>query len=281
MLKINLLAIGTAALGFTAAANAQDANTSPTPFSGLYVGASGGYDIQPNDTNARLQFDRNGSRAFADTVTTAAGADAFSPGFCNGRALGPTRDPASGCESDRDRGSFYGRVGYNRQYGHVVLGVMGEFGKTEIKDYTSGFSTTPASYTFERAVNWEGTAQARAGLAFGDAMFYATGGVGYADIRHRFATTNTANAFAGNGNSKKAGYVVGGGVEKFITKRVTLGVEYSYHNYKDGNYNVLVTQGSAPATNPFVLAPYSSTTIRRSDNNFNWSSLRATVGFHF
>ena len=275
-----LATIGAVAIAAATGANAQDAATS-TPFAGVYIGGSGGYDIQPNDTGAGLQFDRTGAGTFGDTVRTAAGADAFSPGFCNGAAIGPTRDPATGCASDRDRASFYGRAGFNVQRGHVVVGLMGEFGKSLIKDYTSGFSTTPASYTFERSLRWEGSAQARAGLAFDDTMFYATGGVGYADIRHRFSTTNTANAFAETANSRKAGYIVGGGIEHFFTKHVTLGVEYTYHDYKDKSDRVLVTQGTAAATNPFVLAPNTSTTIRRSDPRFNWSSLRATIGFHF
>lgn len=279
MNKYLVVTIGAASLGLAPAAFAADA-TSPTPFSGLYVGASGGYDIQSNDHGSILQFDRTGAGRFNDPVLTAGGADAFSPGFCNGRAQGAIFG-SPGCEGDRNRGSYYGRVGFNKQRGHLVLGVVGEFGKTDIKDYTSAYSITPASYTFERGINYEGTAALRGGLAFGTTMFYGVGGVGYADIRHRFYTTNTANAFADNGNSRKVGFIAGVGLEKFLTRHVTFGVEYSYHDYKDKNYKVLVTQGSAPATNPFVLAPNASTIIRRSDDNFRWNSLRATVGYHF
>ena len=39
---------------------------------------------------------------------------------------------------------------------------------------------------------------------------------------------------------------------------------------------------SAPATNPFVLAPNTAgTDIRRSDDKFRWHSLRATAAFRF
>lgn len=278
------------AMGLAPNAFAQDTMMSDDaqPFSGLYVAASGGYDVQGNDIGSRIQFDRNGDGTFGDGITdqvsTATGADAFSPGFCNGRALGTT--PGARCENDRNRASYYGRVGFDIQRGHFVFGALGEFGKTEIKDYVSGFSTTPAFYTMERAVNWEASARLRAGLAFGEGrnagMFYATGGAGYADVKHRFYTSNTANAFSDNGNDKKWGYIVGGGVEKFITRKISIGAEYTYHDYKDGDYRVQVTRGTAPATNPFVLAPNTAgTTIRRADDNFRWHSLRGTVGFHF
>lgn len=277
-------------LGTASSAFAQDSTTgdNPQPFSGFYVGASGGYDFQGNDLGSRIQFDRNGDGKFGDgatdQVTTATGADAFSPGFCNGKALGPT--PATGCENDRNRGSYYGRVGFDVQRGKIVVGALGEFGKTNIKDYVSGFSTTPAFYTMERNVRWEASARIRAGAAFGEGrnagLFYATGGAGYANVGHRFFTSNTANAFSDNGDRKKWGFIVGGGVEKFLTDRISFGMEYTYHDYKDGDYRVYVTRGTAAATNPFVLTPYTSgTTIRRADDNFRWHSVRATLGFHF
>lgn len=287
MIKLlSTTAVAMLTLGLAPNAFAQDGmvGEDAQPFSGLYVAASGGYDIQSNDRGSRLQFDRNGDGTFADQVSTAAGADAFSPGFCNGRALAST--PGAGCANDRDRASYYGRVGFDIQRGNFVFGALGEFGKTEIKDYVTGFSTTPAFYTMERSVKWEASVRARAGVAFGEGanagMFYATGGAGYANVEHRFTTSNGANAFADNGNDKKWGYIVGGGVEKFITRNISVGAEYTYHDYKDGDYRVAVTRGNAPATNPFVLAPNTAgTTIRRSDDSFRWHSLRGTVGFHF
>ena len=76
-----------AAAGLLAAtpALAQDGDA-PTGFNGLYVGAAGGYDVQSSD-GGRILFDRNLDGRFGDTVLTPAGADAFSPGFCNGRAV--------------------------------------------------------------------------------------------------------------------------------------------------------------------------------------------------
>ncbi len=111
------------------------------PFSGAYIGGSFGYDVQPNDVGSRFLFDRNLDGRFGDVVTTAAGANAFSPGFCNGRArsvLSP-QNAATGCDNDKDGIAYYGRVGLDHQAGNIVYGVVGEFGKSEITDSVSAF----------------------------------------------------------------------------------------------------------------------------------------------
>lgn len=275
---LSLLA-GAAAIALPTAAVAQDAPEKP--FDGLYIGASGGYDVQPNDRGSQVSFDRNLDGTFGDTVSTSTGANAFSPGFCGGRANGSGAVDTS-CSRDRDGWSYYGRVGYDRQYGPIVLGIVGEFGRTEITDSVSAFSTTPASYTLTRSIDWEASGRGRVGFAADHTLFYGTGGVGYARVKNRFTTTNTANAFSGNGNDNRLGFVVGGGIEQKISKHISFGLEYSFHSYDDGDYRVRATQGTAAATNPFVLAPNTTgTDFARTDDNFRWHSLRATLGFRF
>lgn len=278
--KINLaLLVGAAAIVLPTAAMAQDG--AEKPFDGFYIGASGGYDVQPNDVGSQISFDRNLDGTFGDTVLTSGGANAFSPGFCNGRANGSGAVDRS-CANDRDGWSYYGRVGYDRQMGPLVIGLVGEFGKTEITDSVSAFSTTPASYTFTRSIDWEASGRGRVGLAARSTLFYGTGGVGYARVKNRFTTTNTANAFTDNGNANRVGFIVGGGIEQKISRHLSFGLEYSYHSYGDDGYRVRATQGTAAATNPFVLPPNTAgTDFRRTDDNFRWHSLRATLGFRF
>lgn len=283
------LPLAVALAAFAAPAIAQDADAVPPaatdaplpppaedrPFSGLYVGAAGGYDVQPNDVGERINFNRAG----ANVITNAAGADAFSPGFCNGRARGATNEP--GCTNDRDDWAYYGRVGFDVQGGAFVFGGVAEFGKTEITDSVTAFSTTPASYTLTRAIDWELGLRGRAGFAARKTLFYGTGGAGYARIKNRFATTNTANAFAVSGARQRWGYQVGGGIEQKIGRHFSIGLEYLYHNYDNTGGSVTVTQGTAPATNPFVLNGAANTVFTRSDDTFEWHSLRATLGFRF
>jgi outer membrane immunogenic protein len=278
-MRTTLLLGALAAVTFATAAQAQDAGD-PAPFSGIYVGAAGGYDVQPNDTGSTILFDRGSNGSFGDTVI-ANGGNAFAPGFCNGRARAATPLPAS-CANDKDGWSYYGRIGMDSQAGNIVIGALGEFGKTEITDSVSGFSTTPANYVMTREVKWEASIRGRVGYAPGTTLFYGTFGPGYANIDRSFTSTNTANAFAQSGKRKQFGIVGGGGVEQKLGEHFSIGMEYTYHQYNDDGARVRVTQGTAPATNPFVaVAGGTSTDFRRSDEKFRWHSLRATAAFRF
>jgi outer membrane immunogenic protein len=262
---------------------AQEETAEDAPFSGLYIGAVGSYDMQPNDVGSGLQFDRNLDGTFGDTVTTATGANAFSTGFCNGAAQ-TQLSPANGgpCRNDDDGFGYAGRVGFDVQRGNIVVGALAEFGDTEITDAVTGFSTTPASYVLYRNIDWEGSIRGRAGFAANTTLFYGTFGAGYAKINRRFASTNTGNAYELSGEDKQFGILGGGGIEQKIGRNFSIGLEYMYHQYNDDETRVRVTRGTQPATNPFVLAPNTTgTDIRRSDPKFRWSSIRATAGFRF
>ena len=98
-MKLTTLA-GLAVAGVFAVPAAAQETTADRPFSGVYIGAAGGYDVQGNDVGSSILFDRNGDGAFNDSVNTITGANAFSPGFCNGSAR--TGAAASGCRNDDD-----------------------------------------------------------------------------------------------------------------------------------------------------------------------------------
>jgi outer membrane immunogenic protein len=159
---------------------------------------------------------------------------------------------------------------------------VGEFGKSEIRDSVSAFSTTPANYVMTRSIDWEASVRGRAGYAANTTLFYATGGVGYAKINNDFTSTNTANAYSSNGNSREWGVLAGGGIEQKIGRNFSVGLEYMYHRYQDDDYRVRVSRGTQPATNPFVLPPNTiGTDFRRSDRFAQWHSMRATAAFRF
>lgn len=249
-------------------------------FNGLYIQGFGGLSAQNADKRERLKFDTDGDGSYNNSVNTITGANAFSPGFCTGRARGAT--PAAGCRSDRDGPEYGARLGVDRRMGNFVVGALIEGAKSEAKDAASGYSTTPASYAIQREMDWAASARLRAGYTpGGGALFYVTGGGSYARLNHTFTTTNTANAFEERRDKRGVwGWQAGGGTEIMVTDHVSLGLEYLYNRYADNKYNVLVTRGSAAATNPFLLAS-GSTAIKNSDKNFDYHSLRATVGFRF
>ena len=273
---------GAVILGLTASPAFAQETTEDAPFNGLYVGAAGGYDVQPNDAGSSILFDRNLDGRFGDAVTTAAGANAFSSGFCNGATTATTLTGGRGCRKDKDGAAYYGRVGMDTQRGNIVVGVVGEFGKSEITDSVTAFSTTPASYVMTRSVDWEASIRGRAGYAVNTTLFYGTFGAGYAKIDRDFYSTNTGNAYQQSGKRQQFGILGGGGIEQKVTPNISVGMEYMFHQYQDDDFRVRVTRGTQPATNPFVLAPNTTgTDFKRSDEKFRWHSLRATAAFRF
>jgi len=247
-------------------------------FDGIYVGGSFGLGAQSNDRNETIVFDSNRDGFYGDTVQTVSGADAFSPGFCNGAAKSSA--PAAGCRNDKDDIDYYIRAGADKQYGNFVVGFLVDGGRSESRDSVTAFSTTPASYTFSREIDYAIGARGRVGYTPGGVLFYATGGVSYAKIDNSFTTTNGANSFTDNGKTESWGWSAGGGAEAKVTNNVTMGLEYLYTKYTDDDYVVNVGPGTAGATNPFLLAS-GGTDMKRSDPNFDQHSIRLTAALRF
>ena len=126
-------------------------------------------------------------------------------------------------------------------------------------------------------------ARARLGVAPGEgrALFYATGGAGYARIDHSFSTSNGANSFTpDNERDWQFGWQAGGGAEVMLTRNLGLGIEYLYSRFNDDDYVVAVGPGTAPATNPFLLES-GGTDMRLSNDKFDYHALRASVNLRF
>jgi len=257
------------------------AQSTAATFDGPYV--SGAVGLQSVDNGAKgLEFDTNRDGTFGETVTTAQGVNAFGPGFCRGAAIGDRA--AAGCTSDDDDQDYAVRVGFDKRFGAIVGGLLVEGSMSNAVDYETGFSTTPASYTFAREVDKSIAARARLGLSPGDGrgLMYVTGGVAYADIDRAFTTTNTANSFAldDGGDDKVFGYQAGAGAELMLGGGFSLGLEYLYSRFNDDDTFVAVGKGSAPATNPFLLNG-GGTNLRPADSHLDLHSFRVTAGFHF
>lgn len=276
MLKITL-ACGGAALVLPSAAFAQEEERY---FDGPYV--SGVISLESANAKAnRLVFDTDGDGAFDDTVRTSTNADAFAPGFCAGRATAATRS----CSSRSDDAGFAIRAGVDRHLGDgpFVAGILVEGAKPGIEQFASGFSSTPASYTIGREIDWAVTGRARLGVAPGSgrALFYGTGGAGFARIEHSFATTNTANSFTPSGDGDwEFGWQAGGGAEIMLSRNIGVGLEYLYSSFRDDEYEVAVGRGTAGPTNPFLIAN-GGTDLRANTSRLEYHSLRASLNLRF
>lgn len=256
-------------------AHAQDA------FQGPYVAVFGGLS-SPNDRNTdTLVFDTDRDGDYDDDVNTGTGDNAFSPGFCDG----PVDGNAPPCGNDGVDAEYGARLGLDMRPGGgpFLVGGLVEVSRAEFTDGTTGFSTTPASYTVARSMDYALSARARAGLVLDESvLLYGTGGVSWAKIDNAFTTTNSANSFTETGDDKmRWGYQYGGGAEFALTDSFTLGMEYMRSSYKDRAYNVEVGPGTAPATNPFLLDDPTGTDLAPSSNRLRAESLRLVAGLRF
>lgn len=270
----------TVALTLAFPAVAQDDAGGKVDWTGPYVGGSLGYSWGGKTGREQIGFDTNGDGVYDNTVTTAAGANAFSPGFCGGSALG--NSAAQGCRKDKDGTNWSIHAGYDRQFGNIVAGAVVEGGKNYIRDSVTAFSTTPASYTMTRQLGWNGALRARLGYTTDSGiMVYGTGGAVYGKVKNSFTSTNTANRFTVNNASDKSwGWTAGGGIEAKVSQHFSVGALYKYTRFDAGDSTVTVTQGTAPATNPFIITPSGSTDFARR-SRFNNQSVMATASFRF
>lgn len=222
-------------------------------------------------------FDTDLDGTFNDTVQTAAGANAFSPGFCIGSAASAV--PSGGCAVD-DRGVDFGlRGGYDWQSGALVLGAVAELAAPDHIDSISAFSTTPAFYTFTRELKWVSGFRGRAGAGVGSVLIYGTAGAAWAKVDQSFTTSNTVNTFVEDSDDMAWGVQFGGGAE-FKLGRIALGGEYLWTRLMDEDRYTVRSQGPAPATNPFILVNAAGTDLQRADG-LEFGSLRFTAGVRF
>lgn len=263
-----------ATVATSAPALAQDGN-----WTGFYVGGRVGYAWGADDNDETILFDTNLDGNFGDTVLTSGGANAFSTGFCGGSP--DSAIAADGCSKD-DNGIDYGvHAGYDYDFGSIVVGGLVEYGRSDVEDAVTAFSITPANYSFNRKLKGTFGARARIGVDAGRFMPYVTAGVVRAKIKSSFSTSNAVNAFALNDSShNETGYRLGGGVETMFGP-VAIGLLYLYTNVKDKDTRVAVTQGTAGATNPFILVNPNGTDFRRSEDRFKVHALSLTASYRF
>ena len=204
------------ALTVTAGAAAA-AQAGAQTWTGGYLGGSIGTGIPRADADAEetVLFDTNLDGTFSDTVRTAAGADAFSPGFCGGIAVGSL--PSAGCVEDEDGIDFGGRAGYDWQMRGLVLGALVDVSTTDVIDGVSAFSTTPAFYAFSRELNYVGGLRGRLGGGSDRVLVYGTGGAAWGSVDHQFTSSNGVNTFVPAKDEIRSemawGYQAGGGIE--------------------------------------------------------------------
>ena len=115
--------------------------------------------------------------------------------------------------------------GYNLQCGNVVFGI-----ESDINWVDSGDNNKHYDFHHSRSLDWFSTTRGRIGWANDRVMIYATGGIAYGEMEHKWGGYYDTNNFGGSygyKNSSKSdwGWVAGGGVEFLHSDRFTIKAE--------------------------------------------------------
>ena len=195
-------------LGLTKLAWAADLSPPPAPapayydWTGLYIGLNAGYS---SATVSETPSDGSGSGSAA------------MPGGIGGA-----------------------QIGYNYQFGGVVLGFEADFdGSMATKSITAG------SVSGTNQIPWIATLRGRVGYAFDRVLVYATAGGAATQV---LSTVNVGAIGSASTSNTTGAWTAGGGLEMALTDNLSARVEYLYLD--TGSFPVAQV-GAAPPP-PFV-----------------------------
>lgn len=114
-------------------------------------------------------------------------------------------------------------AGYNLSFDRWVVGVEGD---VSFLDATESFGPIA-----EFSVGTQSSLRLRVGYATGNALYYVTGGAAFAE------TESTWTGVQPTDDGTHGGYVVGGGVEFFVTESVRARGEYQFQSFTAEHYH--------------------------------------------
>ena len=155
-----------------------------------------------------------------------------------------------------------GHAGYNWQFNQLVVGLEGDAEFADINGSVKG--VPPLAYTVKSSSDFDASVRGKAGVAWGRALLYGTGGVAFGDVTHTASCAiclGPGGQFE-NSNTTRVGWTGGAGVEFKLTPNWELGAEYRYtdlgnHTYVKNSTNV------------------------RDTSSFNFSAVRGRLSYRF
>ncbi len=122
-----------------------------------------------------------------------------------------------------------GLIGYNFQFGSLVVGPEADYGTR----WTGGStSTTTSAFTAGLTQSWFARARARVGYAYENWLFFVAGGYSEGN----FGVTLTAPGEYASGNQTFTGYNYGGGVEYAFSRNLIGRAEYVLDAYSNATF---------------------------------------------
>lgn len=192
-------AVVLAGVGSAEAGSLKD--SSPTNWSGLYVGAHAGY-------------------AWGDASTTDDIKDWCAPSdtACIKKYVGPF-------DFDLDGAFGGGTIGFNFQHRGIVFGPEAEIGYLDLTGSRRTDSSNPNRYqTLEVDGGFYAVLGGRVGAAFGNTLIYGKGGWVWWDTDA--TQTTTTPGFTTHGTGGYSGWAYGGGIEHALSGGWSIKAEY-------------------------------------------------------
>jgi opacity protein-like surface antigen len=171
--------------------------------------------------------------------------------------FGPTysglANPVLDKQSYTTRGPLTGfQFGYNKQFGHFVLGGEWDVGYAGQNTSKTTFGTLglatggPVQTNIQDTFRW--SARARAGYADGRSLYYVTGGMvsGGFSVQHNYwnlagpTPYNPGTDYPANGgqyDAERFGWTVGAGLEYAFTDKWSANVEYRHNDFGTATFN--------------------------------------------
>ena len=194
---------GLSMVAFASAANAQEAAAPAAPFAGPYVGVQVGY-VEAKNSHWDLDYWYDNYQNF---------------GQKDGNA-------AAGI-----------RAGYDAQLrGGLLIGALAEFSITDI-DSVEAVKENDDTYEIGAKMSRLGSVRAKLGYANDDLAIYATGGLGFANIKHRMRDIDGSDE-SFNEKGDRSGLVYGLGAAYRVGARSNVALDVSQYEFGSKRHEV-------------------------------------------
>lgn len=127
-------------------------------------------------------------------------------------------------------------AGFNHQIDNFVIGAEADIGMgvddEETTEYVQYWNNNAIErYRWDVKLTWLASLRARMGLAMDRTMVYATGGFALGKAKFAVEVTDPySDDWAARTNETRTGYVVGGGIERKMSDRMSLKAEFLHYD---------------------------------------------------
>jgi outer membrane immunogenic protein len=126
-----------------------------------------------------------------------------------------------------------GQIGYNQQFGNIVLGAEATLSGTTLSDDFR--SMKPAAWTYSTDINTIATVTGRLGFAANQWLFYAK--AGWAGAHVDVSGHNAGGPDSFSLGEWRNGWTMGAGLEYKVARNIGLGVEYNFIDLGSVHYH--------------------------------------------